>query len=154
MPSNNSYGISIDFNNRLTVAAQYDFQDWSTYEERFSDTTNPGLQAVTTYRFGIQYRPKPNLSPDSRFLNRGQYRLGMRYGTNYLQFDGVSIDTRAITAGASFSLARQTSKLNFGIEIGDRGTETNNLIREQFTNFYIGISLSPIEKWFRKRKYD
>ena len=44
------------------------------------------------------------------------------------------------------------SEINLSVEVGERGTINNNLIKEQFLDFQIGLSLSDI--WFVKRKYD
>jgi len=65
-----------------------------------------------------------------------------------------------VSAGLSLPMMNsQTfppSKMNFGIEFGNRGTTEENLIEESFVNFYVGFSLTPhvINKWFVQRKYD
>jgi len=41
--------------------------------------------------------------------------------------------------------------LNFGFEIGQRGTTINNLIQENYFKIYFGISI--YEWWFIKRRY-
>jgi putative outer membrane protein len=42
--------------------------------------------------------------------------------------------------------------LDLGIELGQRGTVKNNLIRENFLNFTIGINFA--NKWFEKQYFD
>ena len=146
--------MSVDFKNQFLVGVQYDRQDWNLYEEQFSDTVPGELKAATKLSLGMRYKPKPNFSPDATMWNRATYRAGIRYGTNYLQVEDIHLEDKAVSLGIGFSLARQVSTINFGIEFGERGTEASNLILEQYTNFYIGVSLSPIERWFTKKQYD
>ena len=129
-------------------------QDWASYEEQFADTITDQLSGSTEFAFGVQYRPKKDLSPNASAFKNGRYRLGFRYAQSYLQLGETQLDEMAFTAGFGLPIARQTSLINFGIEFGERGTVDNNLIREQFTNVYVGLSLSPIGKWFNKRKYN
>ena len=42
--------------------------------------------------------------------------------------------------------------IDLGVEIGKRGTLDNNLIRQNFINFRVGINFA--DKWFMKRLYD
>jgi len=44
------------------------------------------------------------------------------------------------------------SNANIGLEFGKRGTTDANLVKENFVN--INISLSLNDRWFQKRKYD
>ena len=54
--------------------------------------------------------------------------------------------------GLGLPLRKTKSEINLSVEVGERGTTNNNLIKEQFLRFQIGLSLSDI--WFVKRKYD
>jgi hypothetical protein len=44
------------------------------------------------------------------------------------------------------------SNLNIGVEYGQKGTTKANLVRENYTNVVMSLSLN--DKWFVKRKYD
>jgi hypothetical protein len=44
------------------------------------------------------------------------------------------------------------SNINFGFELGKKGTTTSNLVQENYANINIGFSLN--EKWFEKRKFN
>jgi hypothetical protein len=46
--------------------------------------------------------------------------------------------------------------LNFGVELGERGTTDNNLIQERFATFRVGLTIMPgrFDNWFMKRKYN
>jgi len=42
--------------------------------------------------------------------------------------------------------------MNTVIEIGKRGTTDQNLVKENFVNFQLSLSLN--DRWFIKRKYN
>jgi hypothetical protein len=56
-----------------------------------------------------------------------------------------------VTAGLSLPLPRSLSKVNLAVEVGQYGTKSNGLIRENYVRFDIGISV--YERWFIKRRY-
>ncbi len=57
-----------------------------------------------------------------------------------------------ISFGVGLPVGRMFSNTNLGFEIGKRGTTNNNLIKENFVNFQLSLSLN--DRWFEKRKYD
>ena len=58
----------------------------------------------------------------------------------------------AMFLGASFPVSRTRNYLNVAVDLGQRGTKDDNLIRERFINFTVGINIFDI--WFIKPKYD
>jgi hypothetical protein len=54
--------------------------------------------------------------------------------------------------GSGFSY----SSINFGVEVGERGTVESNLIKERYVSLRLGLSITPgrFDNWFLKRKYD
>jgi hypothetical protein len=54
----------------------------------------------------------------------------------------------------SKSIYPSASTFDFGLTVGNRGTVEGGLIREQYTNSYVGLSFSPNywDRWFKKRK--
>ena len=62
----------------------------------------------------------------------------------------------AITGGLSLPFENKSacrmSGIDLGIELGQRGTLDNNMIRQNFVNLKIGLNFA--DKWFRKTLYD
>ena len=56
------------------------------------------------------------------------------------------------TLGMGMPLSGTFSNINFGFELGKKGTTTANLVQENYANINIGFSLN--EKWFEKRKFN
>ncbi len=79
-------------------------------------------------------------------------RTGFRYNSSLVNINGEDVDEMAISFGCSLPLRKSFSTLNFGIELGRRGSDSNGLSQEQFIGLLIGVTVN--DKWFIKRKYD
>ena len=80
----------------------------------------------------------------------------MYYENTGLDVNNKTINQYALTAGLGLPLGKRgkydPSMLNLGIELGQRGTKSNGLIKENFVNFKVGFNFDDL--WFRKRQYD
>jgi hypothetical protein len=142
----------------IMVALDYEARNWSRFQTiTESDIVNPGLVSSQEVSFGVQYMPKP-IEESGNFLERGQYRAGLRNTQTYLSVQGEQIVDRAVTVGLSWPMisSRSGSKFHLGMEFGQRGEDNGQLLREDYTNLYVGFSLAPFVKnaWFVTRKYD
>ena len=90
------------------------------------------------------------------YFSRVTYRYGAFYEKGHLNVNGTNINQYGLSFGASFPFQKSNvtrlSTLDLGIELGQRGTVKNNLIRENFLNFTIGINFA--NKWFEKQYFD
>jgi hypothetical protein len=133
-------------------------QDWTSFESTFSDAL--GVESLSKYQhlgFGIELTPKGSENANNLF-ERTTYRIGARNTDTYVTLSETQINQRAISAGFSMPIlaSRSSSKFNFGIEYGTSGTLEGDLIKENFVNFQIGLSLTPyfLNPWFVQRQYD
>ena len=81
-----------------------------------------------------------------------KFRFGGKFQKSYLQLYNTQLNETSVTFGFGFPLRKTKSEINLAVEMGERGTTNNNLIKEQFLRFQIGLSLK--DSWFVKRKYD
>jgi len=143
-----------------SIGADIKIQDWTSASRTIEgEEVNLGLNSSTQLSVGIQFTPTTSVGDeDKNIFDRGNYFLGFRDETSYLTLRDVEIKDQAFTFGANFPIlaSRSLTKINFGMEIGQRGTNESLLLKESYMNFYIGVSLSPFQKnvWFRERKYD
>ncbi|MFY8021002.1 MAG: hypothetical protein ACOVP1_07390, partial [Bacteroidia bacterium] len=147
MPSSIKIGMSIGKADRWMLAADYRSTDWSKYS---SYGVNDSLQTSFGYSIGGFYCPDPY--DIKNFFNRIEYRAGFRYDQTNIKVNGLGINEWAISTGFGIPLARSRSKLNLGFEYVDRGTNENNLIKENYFRFIIGINFS--DRWFVRYRYD
>lgn len=82
-------------------------------------------------------------------------RVGGHFGNAQLNLQETTILDYGITFGISLKKLfpkRPPSLINLGVDLGQRGTTDNNLIKEQYVHFRLGFSFTDI--WFIKPKYD
>lgn len=98
----------------------------------------------------------PNYNNFRSYFSRVTYRYGAYYEKGNLTLNGTNINQFAITGGVTLPFenrsASRMSGIDLGIELGQRGTLENNMIRQNFVNFKVGLNFA--DKWFQKRLYD
>jgi len=99
---------------------------------------------------GGYYTPKYNSF--TNYFQRVTYRAGLRYEKTGLIVNDKSINDMGISLGAGLPIGNGFSDLTFVFEYGRRGTKANNLVREDYFNITVGLSIT--DKWFRKFLYD
>ena len=80
------------------------------------------------------------------------YRAGMRYEDTGLVVNGENINEFGISFGVGLPVGRLFSNINVGFEVGSRGTTNAGLVKENFFNTFISLSLN--DRWFVKTLYD
>ena len=121
----------------------------SVMSNRFVDIDDAYFENSVRYSLGGYFIP--NYNSYSNYYKRITYRAGLRYENTGLVLQNKSITDFAGTLGVGLPLNGTFSNINFGLEIGKRGTIYYNLIQENYMNFSIGLSFS--DKWFEKRKF-
>ncbi|HEX8378232.1 MAG TPA: hypothetical protein VF602_10450 [Pedobacter sp.] len=150
LPMLHTVGFAIQRNNKWMVGADISLGQWKNYRE---GGKNPGLQNSTGIAIGSQITP--DITSVGNYLNLIDYRFGFRYDKTYINYNNQDIKQLAFTLGLGLPLQSNQStfyKINIGTELGQRGTLTNNLIRERFVNFYLSFTMN--DQWFRKYKFD
>lgn len=149
LPAKMGIGFSIEKDRKWLIAADYTSSDWGSV---VSDDALYTYQSNYGIAVGGQYIPRYD---GSKYVERIAYRLGTRYSTSYLSVNNVDWTEYGITFGVGLPIRRTEAtypRLNLGVEYGSRGTTENGLIKENFLNFNVGITINAI--WFQKRKYD
>ncbi|MDX2302678.1 MAG: hypothetical protein NW226_07750 [Microscillaceae bacterium] len=155
MPSRLGLGISfekIDPRSAISqwvVSADFNLQDWADFQDFEANTDS--LDKNMSMAFGIQYIPD-FASVRRGFWRRTAYRVGFNYTQSPLIFEGQRIDDMSVSAGFSVPFGKSSTLLNFSMAAGQRGTLENNLVREKYIKFYLGVTIN--DTWFIKRKYD
>ncbi|MBR4977678.1 MAG: hypothetical protein IKY95_01845 [Bacteroidales bacterium] len=106
-----------------------------------------------SFRAGFEIVPNRN---DVRYyLKRCAYRAGVYYDQSYYKLDGNNVNSMGITFGVTLPinpLSRIYNGVTLGVDIGQRASTRNNMIRERYAKFVIGFNIHDI--WFRKMQYD
>ncbi len=150
LPTKITFGAGVGELKKWSVGTEITLQDNSGFSNRFADITNVTYTNATKISIGGFYIPKYNSF--SGYFKRVVYRAGFRYENTGLVINNKTIKDQAFTLGLGMPLRGTFSNINIGLELGQRGTVLQGLIRENYANISIGLSLNDL--WFQKRKYD
>jgi len=146
MPLEMGIGISKRFKNNLNMTLDYEKSLWNStnQSELYGNFVNQDRFAL-----GFTYSTKKNVR---KYWDRIQYATGVNFDTGYLEVDGKRVNNAAISFGVSLPLENTYSALHISYSYGQKGTISNNLIKENYHKLSLNLSLDGI--WFVKRKID
>lgn len=149
MPQKLGVGISYGEDFRWNIGAQFDWEQVSKYS-----MPNEHIALKNRLKTSIGGFIIPNINSYKNYLARVTYRAGAFYEKTPISINGNDIDKYGITFGLGLPVGKPSdpSEINFGIELGQQGTEKNNLIKENFANFKLSFTLN--DSWFQQRKYN
>lgn len=148
-------GVSFKYADKLMVAFDYSRSDWANTGieniSGFSKTSSPFETCLSeSYRLGMEFVPNRN---DIRYyFNRVAYRAGAYYKKDYFTCNGQQINSMGLTFGVTLPVFRWYNGLTLGFELGQRGALREQLVRERYFNFSIGVNIFDI--WFQKPRYE
>lgn len=148
IPSQLSLGFGVGEKYKWMIGADVSFVNSERQNNIFSESINAGFQNSQRYVLGGYYIPK--YDSFSSYFSRVVYRAGMRYDSGALVYNNQAIRDYGMNFGVGLPLG--FSKIDIGLELGQRGTTSQNLIKENYFNLSIGLSLS--DKWFKKTLID
>ncbi len=150
-PSKVTIGAGIGEENKWFVGAEYASVGSSSYEDSFRFRGDNGqYEDASQFSLGGFYIPQYNSF--SNYLERVVYRAGFRYDGTGLIVNDEAINEFGMSFGLGLPVGSNFSNINFGIELGQRGTKNSGLIQENFLRLSVGLSLN--DKWFTKRKFN
>lgn len=141
-------GLAVVYNRNFRAEVDYSRSDWSKAGFGTMDLFTPST--AESYRIGFEYIPRPN---DVRYYrNIIAYRAGAYFNKEYYRVNGQPVYARGLTFGVTLPVFQWYNGLTLGFEIGQRGSLKNDLVRETYFNFSLGINLFDI--WFQQYRYE
>ncbi|RAV29737.1 hypothetical protein [Sinomicrobium soli] len=162
MPQSASVGVGIGKERKWFAGAEYERKNTSVFSNPFIKVDGVGYQDASRFSAGGFFIPE--YSSFTSYWKRIVYRAGLRYEETGLMVKDVPLNDFGISFGLglpmgaaipttnSLQYAGMFSNINIGVELGRRGTVTNNRIQEEYVK--VSVSLSLNDKWFVKRRYD
>ena len=146
------FGIGVTLNklNKLTIGIDYTYEDWKDFN--ITGKSNSFIfdtDINQTIRLGVDY--VPNAYDIRKPMKRWNYRAGAYFSNTYMICNGERIKDYGVTLGVGIPINRMGAKLNGAVEIGQRGTTSNGLIKESYVGLKFSASIH--ELWFVKYKY-
>jgi hypothetical protein len=146
LPPSTVAGLSLTRNKKYTFSTEYKYQPWSVLQY---SGINYALADSHRFSGGFQVSNKKrawnNLLFEKSFLQAGVY-----YGTSYLDVKGQQLKDAGITIGYGFNSTKNPLGATLTLQVGQRGTTQNGLVKESYVN--IGVLISYRDFWLTKGK--
>ena len=150
-------GVGIAFKGGDKWSAEFDYlrSDWrGTGLDKAAGFAVNGQSVFTSavsqsFRAGFEIVPNRN---DIRYyMKTCSYRVGVYYDQAYYKMDGNNVNSMGITLGMTLPVFKLYNGISIGVDLGQRASARNNMIRERYATFNIGFNIHDI--WFRKVQY-
>lgn len=147
MPNMYGAGIAITNNKKLTILADYRYQDWSSVKY-----SGNGYSLKTSQRTSIGFELAKMRQVWPIPIEKIFYQAGLFYTDSYLSLRNEQLKDMGVSAGVGFHSKRSTLSYLVNFEYGIRGTKAQNLIQERYGK--ITLTLSYKDFWYTKgQKY-
>ena len=150
LPSRISFGAGIGEPQKWFVGTEFTFQNTSRFSNPIFDISNAEFVNASTIAFGGFFIPE--YDSFSKYWKRVVYRAGLHFENTGLEINNETINEFGMSFGLGLPVGGFFNNANIGLEIGKRGTTSQNLVQENFINLQFSLSLN--DRWFEKRKYD
>ena len=150
MPTKTSLGAGVGEQNKWFAGVEYTFLNSSNFGNSLTTIENVSYENSSKLAVGGFYIPKYNSF--TSYWERVTYRAGIRYEHTGITIRNEDLNDFGISFGVGLPVGRTISNLNLGVEFGQRGTTNAGLIKENYVNFHLSLSLN--DRWFIKRKYN
>ena len=149
-------GISFKGGDRWCAEFNYLRSDWrSSGMDSATGFSSVGSSVFTTtvsnsFRAGFEIVPNRN---DIRYyFRRCAYRAGVYYDQAYYKLDGNNVNSIGLTLGITLPVFKWYNGISLGVDLGQRASKRNNMIRERYATFTVGFNIHDI--WFQKPRYN
>ncbi len=145
IPWSGGIGISNEFGNSLTVAADVLFQKWDDY--KYYDVHPAEIKNSIRTGLGLEYTPSKKY--EDALIKRTSYRIGASYRQDYLKINGQNINSIGLNAGLTVPLSR-LNNVDFAFSYNTRGKTSDGLIKDDVLKFAVSVNIG--EFWFLRPK--
>lgn len=151
IPARTGFGISFEEMQKVAISVDFHTQDWSQYRRLDGQ---PEDNLGRSYRIAVGGEYLPNYE-SVKFNQRLTYRLGAHYEQTPYLINGKSVNDFGVSFGMSVPLNAVwgLSHLNLGGVVGQRGSTTDGMVRENYIKVYLGFSLQDVT-WFARTRFN
>lgn len=142
LPLSIDAGITYYPSRVLSITTEGLYEQWSEYTSDY----NTGDEQLLTdrYKIGMGFRYFPYIKNSDKFLSNFKYRLGASYDAGHIKMDGEHIETLMFSMGLGILSPRSRSSVDLGFQYGFRGTQGQNLIKENIWGVRLSVNLAEL----------
>ena len=140
-------GGSVVYRNRLTVALDYQEQQWSSTQYKGLNYTLVNSNRISA---GIEYANR--FQYYDQFFERFYLQAGTYYSNSYISINNAQLKDYGFNLGVGVN-SKYSLSYQFNFQYGQRGTTQNGLVKENYT--MLNFTLLYRDLWYTKaKKYD
>ena len=148
-------GIAVKGGDKWSAEFDYIRSDWrGTGIDKapgFAVNGQSSFTSTVSQSFRAGFEIVPNRNDIRYYLKTCSYRMGFYYDQAYYKMDGNNVNSMGITLGMTLPVFKLYNGISIGLDLGQRASTRNNMIRERYATFNIGFNIHDI--WFRKVQY-
>lgn len=149
-------GLSIKGGDRWCAELNYLRSDWRRSgmdsATGFSSVGSSVFSTTVSNSFRAGFEIVPNRNDVRYYLRRCAYRAGVYYDQAYYKLDGNNVNSVGLTLGITLPVFKWYNGISLGVDLGQRASKRNNMIRERYATFTVGFNIHDI--WFQKPRYN
>ena len=149
-------GVSVKGGEKWHVEFDYLRSGW----KNTGMDTAPGFAAIGDSKFSatvsqsfrLGFEIVPNRNDIRYYMRRCAYRAGIYYDQAYYKLDGHNVNSMGVTFGMTLPVFRWYNGLTLGVDLGQKASTRNDMIRERYAKIVVGFNIHDI--WFQKPRYN
>lgn len=149
LPNAYGTGLALTYKQKYTFVADFKYQDWAAVS---SKNVYPGkdYNLASSYRGSIGFEVSRKKNYYNNKVELSYFQSGLYYGESYLQVNGQQIRDMGATLGFGINSLKSPLAYSIVFQYGIKGTSSNDLIRQNYTNVTFMINYGAI--WYTKGK--
>lgn len=149
-------GIAFKGGDKWSAEINYLRSNWKrsgmNKAEGFSVVGDSRFNTTISHSVRAGFEIVPNRNDIRYYFRRCAYRAGVYYDKAYYQLDGNNVNSMGITLGMTLPVFRWYNGVSLGVDLGQRASTRNNMIRERYVTLNVGFNIHDI--WFQKPRYN
>ena len=149
-------GIAVSGGEKWSAEFNYLRSDWtkSGFDSApgFAVSGGSVFSSTVSQSFRAGFEIVPNRNDMRSYLKTCSYRVGAYYDQAYYKLDGNNVNSIGVTFGMTLPVFQWHNGITLGVDLGQRSSNRNNMIRERYATFFIGLNIHDL--WFRKVQYN
>lgn len=147
LPLTSGAGIALTHDKKATLAADYVYENWNA-----TGIKGNNWQYVDNHHISLGYEFSRQVIRMGQRVEKNSFQAGVYYNSGSLMIGNNRISDLGLTLGTSGVLSGRLF-YNASLDVGQRGTKQNDLIRENYVQLTLAVSYREF-LFSRGRKYD
>lgn len=145
LPVTAGFGYSAVKNDQLTLSVEANYYNWKYQKVDYASSyTNPSVRLSAGVDYSFKKKQGPNV------YEKSYIGFGINVENSYLRIKNQRLWDYSFSLGGGINVSRHIS-IYTGLELGTKGDKAIDQIKENYTQYTLGITLKDI--WMGAKRY-